>query len=469
MKKQKPVVVIGSGGREHTLAYKLAESEKVSTVFVVPGNGGTMAGKIHNLTTVDISDHAKFVKFCSEKDVALVCIGPEIPLVEGIVDSLASAGIPAFGPTKSAARLEGSKAFSKAFMVRNGIPTAEHRSFTEYEAARVYVEQVTKTSKVVVKASGLAAGKGVILPETTTEALIALREILIDLKFGKEAGKEVVVEEFMEGPELSVFAFSDGSNIHLLPASQDHKRALNGDRGLNTGGMGAYCPAPIFTSNLKSMVEKDIVQRSIDAAKKEGFPFCGLLYVGLMITANGPKVLEYNCRFGDPETEAVLMLLESDLFEIMAACSNGNLPSVQPILCDDSKSAVTIVAASEGYPESYPKGRKITGIEDAETISGIKVFHAGTKKVDGQLVTSGGRVLAVSSIGSSLREALDLAYSGMRKIHFDGMHYRTDIGYRALKRNTLVEFFENQYKKKLILVSAAFVALGAFLISKRKI
>ncbi len=468
MANQRPVVVIGGGGREHMLACKLSESDKVSTVFMVPGNGGTMFGKIHNMPKLDVSDHAKFVKFCTDKDVALVCIGPEVPLVEGIVDALKAAGIPAFGPTKAAARLEGSKAFSKAFMVRNGIPTAEHRSFTEYEPAKAYVERVTKTTKVVVKASGLAAGKGVILPETTQEAVTALKEIMVDLKFGKEAGREVVVEEFMEGPEVSVFAFSDGSNVHLLPASQDHKRALNGDRGLNTGGMGAYCPAPIFTQSMKAMVEKDIVQRSVDSAKKEGFPFSGLLYVGLMITANGPKVLEYNCRFGDPETQAVLMLLESDLLEIMLACSNGDLPSVQPIVCNDSKSAVTIVAASEGYPESYPKGRAITGIDDAEAIPGIRVFHAGTKRVDGQLVTSGGRVLVVSATGETLKTALELAYSGMRKIHFEGMHYRTDIAHRAIKRNIFDLLKQNDETTLAAVAAAALVAAGALFLIKRK-
>lgn len=341
-----------------------------------------------------------------------------------------------FGPSKQAARLEGSKAFSKDFMVRHGIDTAAHRSFTDFDAACAYVtDEVAGKHRVVVKASGLAAGKGVLLPETTAEAIAALRTVMVDKAFGAAAGAEVVVEEFMEGPEVSVFAFCDGKRVHLLPASQDHKRALDGDLGPNTGGMGAYCPAPVLTPAMEEHVRVDVVQRTIDGAKKEGFPFVGLLYTGLMLTATGPRVLEYNCRFGDPETQAVLLLLRSDLFAVMRACAKGDLPSAGPLLVKTDCAAATVVAAAGGYPGKYGKGEVITGVDDANAIAGVHVFQAGTKQLDdGSLVTSGGRVLVVSASAPTLGEALMLAYAGMKKISFQGMQFRSDIGYQALAK-----------------------------------
>ncbi|GBG28165.1 Trifunctional purine biosynthetic protein adenosine-3 [Hondaea fermentalgiana] len=439
------VLVVGSGGREHAMAWKLSHSQLVAKVLVAPGNGGTAASgkgaagasKIENVpkSELNVDDNEAVVRFCREKQIELVVVGPEVPLVNGIADALREANIPCFGPSKLAARLEGSKAFSKAFMIRHNIPTAEFRSFTDYEAAVKYVREVTTKHKVVVKASGLAAGKGVILPDTTEEAVDALKSIMVDKELGAEAGAEVVVEELMDGPEVSVFAFSDGERVHLLPPAQDHKRIFDGDKGPNTGGMGAYCPAPVLTKELETFVRKNIVERTVAGARAEGFPFVGLLYTGLMLTSAGPKVLEYNCRFGDPETQAVLMLLRSDLYKIMLACDEGNLVNAGPIECKQGYSAATVVAASKGYPGSYEKGKRITGIADADAFAGVKVFQAGTALTgtdDSTLVTSGGRVLAVSACSRSLEEALLLAYNGMRKINFEGMQYRQDIGHRAI-------------------------------------
>jgi len=436
------VLVVGSGGREHAIAWKLSHSSQVSKVLVAPGNGGTAgkpgdASKIQNISksVLDVSNNEAVVKYCQDNNVELVVVGPEQPLVDGLCDVLAEAKIPCFGPSKLAARLEGSKAFSKAFMVRHNIPTAEHRSFKDFKAASDYVREVTTKHKVVVKASGLAAGKGVILPDTTQEAIDALKTIMVDKEFGEEAGAEVVVEELMDGPEVSVFAFSDGQRVVLMPASQDHKRIFDGDKGPNTGGMGAYCPAPIFTKELETFVRKNVVERTIEGTRAEGFPFQGLLYTGIMITSNGPKVLEYNCRFGDPETQAVLMLLNSDLYKIMLACAKGDITEAGNIEFKQGYSAATVVAASAGYPGSYPKGKAITGIDEADAFAGVKVFHAGTALAgtdDKTLVTSGGRVLSVSACSRSLEETLLLAYNGMRKIKFEGMQYRKDIGHRAL-------------------------------------
>jgi len=432
------VLVLGSGGREHAISWKLERSLEVAAVLVAPGNGGTqLSEKVRNVDKqeLDAGDGAAVVRFCSERKIDLVVVGPEAPLVDGIADVLCSAGVPCFGPSKSAARLEGSKAFSKDFMVRHNIPTAKHRNFTSRDAALTYVKEDTAMGgRVVVKASGLAAGKGVILPETTQDAMVAVDDIMVEKKFGKDAGSEVVIEELLEGPEVSLFVFSDGKNFEAMPASQDHKRIFDGDLGPNTGGMGAFCPTPLFTEEIRASVLKNIVERTIKGAQQEGFPFVGLLYVGLMLTKDGPKVLEYNCRFGDPETQAVLMLLKSDLFKIMFACAKGNLKSVGEIEYLEGFSAATIVAASKGYPGSYGKGKRIEGIDKAESYAGVKVFHAGTssKTSTGELVTSGGRVLAVSAYSRSLGGAVDLAYKGMRQVSFEGMQYRKDIAARVL-------------------------------------
>jgi phosphoribosylamine--glycine ligase/phosphoribosylglycinamide formyltransferase/phosphoribosylformylglycinamidine cyclo-ligase/phosphoribosylamine--glycine ligase/phosphoribosylformylglycinamidine cyclo-ligase len=424
------VLVVGGGGREHCIAWKLAQSKLVERVLVAPGNGGTTnSGKIQQMA-LDVKDHASVLAVCKQNNVELVVVGPEDPLADGLADSLINAGVPCFGPQQGAAEIESSKAFSKDFMARHSIPTAAYANFTDYAAAIAYVE--TCGHRVVVKASGLAAGKGVLMPETVEEAKEAVRQMMVDEAFGS-AGSEIVIEEFMEGEEASILAFVDGFNVVCCPAAQDHKRIGEGDTGLNTGGMGAYCPAPAVTAALAQRIEREIVQPCVDGLRKEGRPFVGCLFTGVMLTAKGPRCLEYNCRFGDPETEAVLPLLDSeagaDLYEIMRACARHCLDSVTVRF--SAAHSATVVMASEGYPEAYPKGRAITGTAD---VAEAMVFHAGTKITDGQLVTSGGRVLAVTGMGASLQEALDRAYSGISRIHFQGAQFRRDIAHRTLNR-----------------------------------
>lgn len=422
------VLIIGGGGREHAISWRIAKSTKVSKVIVSPGNGGTASGgKVTNMP-LDAKDHAAVVAACHEHKVELVIVGPEIPLADGLADSLLKGGILCFGPNQDAAEIEASKAFSKDFMARHQIPTAAFQNFTDYEAAVKYVESVEH--QVVIKASGLAAGKGVLMPTTKEEALAALKSVMVDLAFG-EAGGEVVVEEFMEGEEASILAFVDGNNVVCCPAAQDHKRIGEGDTGLNTGGMGAYCPAPAVTAALAKTIERTIVQPCVDGLRKEGSPFVGCLFTGVMLTSKGPRCLEYNCRFGDPETQAVLALLDdvngADLFEIMHACARRCLDSVQVRFLQQH--AATVVMASQGYPCSYPKGKVITGLAAAQD---CHVFHAGTALQEGSLVTSGGRVLAVSAVGDNLKQALDRAYAGIASIQFEGAQFRRDIGHRAL-------------------------------------
>lgn len=465
----KSVLVIGGGGREHALAYRLSKSNKVNKIFVAPGNGGTLDdNKVVNVEKLDIMDNNAVVSFCKENKIDLVAVGPEIPLLNGITDALVEANILCFGPDKKAALLEGSKAFSKDFMVRHNIPTAFHKSFKNYEDAIKYVESLPINQKVVVKASGLAAGKGVILPNTLEETKNALEQIMVKKEFGNEAGKEVVVEELMTGPEVSLFAFSDGENVLVLPPAQDHKRIFDNDEGPNTGGMGAYCPASIVTPEEVLNITKKCIQPSIDGAKKEGFPFKGLLYCGLMLTPQGPKMLEYNCRFGDPETQAILMLLESDLFDIMTACATGTLGSIKSLEYKKDSSAVTIVLASKGYPGSYPKGKPIYGVSAANNIEGVKVFHAGTKKSNNELVTSGGRVIAVSAVGSTIENALEKAYQGVGCIKFEGMQYRKDIGKQALqkKKKKCCSVVLEDSNLILSIGVAGAIVLGAFLMQK---
>ena len=425
------VLLLGSGGREHALAWRLSKSPSVEHVYVSPGNGGTstLGSSVENVT-LDLNpndDFASVAEFVNAKSIELVAVGPEQPLVDGIVDALSKAGVACFGPCKAAAQLEGSKAFSKDFMVRHNIPTAQHKSFTVYDEALQHLQEVAYP--VVIKASGLAAGKGVVLPETKEEGMEFLREIMVDSRFGS-AGSEIVIEERLEGPEVSVLGFCDGNTVALMPAAQDHKRALDGDNGLNTGGMGAYAPAPVLTASLREWVRVHVMQATVDAAAKEGFPYKGVLYAGLMITPNGPRVLEFNCRFGDPETQVILPLLETDLCTVMLACSQGALdPSA--ITWKDG-AAATIVAASGGYPLAYKKGYAISGLDGPSDSSNI-VFHAGTKRGEaGAVVTSGGRVLAVTGLGSNLISALGAAYARIRDISFEGMFYRSDIGHRAV-------------------------------------
>eukprot|EP00299_Pterocystis_sp_00344_P009869 c4288_g1_i2.p1 GENE.c4288_g1_i2~~c4288_g1_i2.p1 ORF type:complete len:450 (-),score=99.08 c4288_g1_i2:32-1222(-) len=374
-----------------------------------------------NVTAVD-----DLVTLAINEKIDLVMVGPEVPLVEGVTDAMTSAGIACFGPTRAAAQLEASKAFSKDFMIRHNIPTATHRSFTKFEEAVEYVQSVSH--RLVVKASGLAAGKGVIIPETKEATIDAVKAVLVEREFG-EAGAEVVVEEFLDGEEVSCLAFTDGTTVVAMPPAQDHKRVFDGDQGPNTGGMGAYAPAPVLTQELANIVMTDVLQRTVDGMKAEGFEYKGVLYAGIMITKQGEvKVLEFNCRFGDPETQVILPLLESDLTEVLLACVRGTL---QPDLVKwKTECAATVVLASEGYPGLYPKDRKISGLDvDAD---GVWVFHAGTKKSGANILTNGGRVLAVTSTAANLQEAVNQCYSRIANIQFEGMHFRTDIAHRAL-------------------------------------
>ncbi len=414
------LLLIGSGGREHAMAWKLAQSERVEHIYVAPGNGGTA-------TTAKCSNilEENYLQFAQDNNIGLTVVGPEIPLAEGIVDDFEAVGLKIWGPSKAAAQLEASKAFSKDFMQRHKVPTAAFESFHNYDAALAYLEK--QEDKVVLKASGLAAGKGVILPETKEEAKAALKELMLDKVFAS-AGETVVIEERLEGPELSIFAFSDGKNIQLMPACQDHKRALDGDEGLNTGGMGAYAPAPLATQDIIDEVRDTIILPTINGMKAEGTPYVGVLYTGVMLTKNGVKTIEFNCRFGDPETEVLMPLLESDLLDVLEASVEGRLDK-QTIVWKD-EAAVTVVLASGGYPQAYEKGKTIKGLVDTDNL----VFHAGTTLEDGSYKTSGGRVLNVIGMGQTIKEAVDDAYQGLKTIDFDAMHYRKDIAFQALAK-----------------------------------
>ncbi|XP_064503237.1 trifunctional purine biosynthetic protein adenosine-3 [Pseudopipra pipra] len=422
------VLVIGGGGREHALAWKLAQSPHVKHVFVAPGNAGTADnGKISN-AAVPVSDHAALTQFCRDQDIRLVVVGPEVPLAAGVVDDLTAAGIRCFGPTAKAAQLESSKSFSKAFFDRHGIPTARWKAFTEPKAACSFINSANFPA-LVVKASGLAAGKGVIVASTKAEACKAVTEIMQDKSFGT-AGETIVVEELLEGEEISCLCFTDGVTVAPMPPAQDHKRLKDGDEGPNTGGMGAYCPAPQISEDLLQQIRDTVLQKTVDGMRKEGVPYLGVLYAGLMLTKDGPKVLEFNCRFGDPECQVILPLLQSDLYEVMQAVVDRRLSSSLPVWLEGS-AAVTVVMASQGYPGAYPKGLEITGLAQAQQL-GLEVFHAGTALRDGRVVTSGGRVLTVTALGHDLPTALQQANRGVASIHFQGAIYRKDIGARAI-------------------------------------
>eukprot|EP00931_Biecheleriopsis_adriatica_P037646 TRINITY_DN21592_c0_g7_i1.p1 TRINITY_DN21592_c0_g7~~TRINITY_DN21592_c0_g7_i1.p1 ORF type:complete len:460 (-),score=130.10 TRINITY_DN21592_c0_g7_i1:75-1406(-) len=436
------VLVVGGGGREHAIAVKLRDSSKVRHVFCAPGNGGTASEKLMTNLAVSDGDVAGLVKAAQEKQVALVFVGPEAPLCAGLADALAEVGVPCFGPSKLAAELEASKAFSKDFFAKYNLPTATFKTFKsgEEEAAYRYVdEEYAAGREVVVKASGLAAGKGVLMPQSLEEAKAAVKEIMVDKVFGS-AGEELVVEQLLVGEECSCMAFSDGQVASMMLPAQDHKRANDNDEGPNTGGMGAYAPAPCLTPDLKVKVE-EVLQRTVEALAKEGRKYVGVLYGGFMLTKDGPLLLEYNCRFGDPETQVLLPLLDSDLFDVALGCAEGNLRARVPEVCWKAGAAATVVCAAKGYPGSYPKGLPITGVEAADTVEGVKVYHAGTKQTDSGLVSSGGRVLAVTGQAGDFKEALRRAYEGVDKISFDApdakplsMHCRRDIGRRALER-----------------------------------
>jgi phosphoribosylamine--glycine ligase len=423
------ILVIGSGGREHAIAWKATQSSEVDKVFVAPGNAGTaIDAKMENVT-IESSNIEALVDFTQREKIDLTIIGPEAPLVEGIVDAFIKADLKCFGPTKGAAQLEGSKAFTKDFLDRHRIPTAEYKHFTDLGPAKEYIR--SKGAPLVVKADGLAAGKGVIIAQSEDEAIAAVEGMLSEGSFG-EAGRCVVVEEFLLGEEASFIVMVDGENILPLATSQDHKAIHNGDTGPNTGGMGAYSPAPVVTSEIFDRVMKEVIIPTVRGMADEGYPYTGFLYAGLMIDAHGtPKVLEYNCRLGDPETQPILLRLKSDLVELCLATLDKRLDKVG-IEWDD-RPALGVVMAAGGYPEKYAKGNVITGLPDHET-EGLKAFHAGTKLQDGKVVTNGGRVLCVTALGKNVSQAQKNAYDLVRKISWDNVYFRTDIGYRAVAR-----------------------------------
>lgn len=423
------VLIIGSGGREHALAWKAAQSPQIEKVYVAPGNAGTLLdSKLANVS-IDILDFPRLADFAEANDVGLTIVGPEVPLVAGIVDFFNERKLPCFGPTKGAAQLEGSKAFTKDFLARHKIPTADYQNFTEVEPALAYLRE--KGAPIVVKADGLAAGKGVIVAETLQQAEDAVRDMLSGNAFG-DAGCRVVIEEFLAGEEASFIVMVDGKNILPMATSQDHKRVGDGDTGPNTGGMGAYSPAPVVTQAVHDRVMQDIIRPTVEGMAAEGNDYTGFLYAGLMIDAAGtPKVIEYNCRFGDPETQPIMLRLKSDLIELCLAAVKGDLDKVTAEW--DPRASIGVVLAAGGYPGDYKKGDVISGLP-VEEVSGEKVFHAGTANKDGKVVTNGGRVLCATALGNTVSEAQQRAYQLADTIQWDGVFYRKDIGYRAIAR-----------------------------------
>jgi len=420
------VLVVGGGGREHALVWKLSRSALVKELFAAPGNAGIAS--LATCLDMKADDITALAKFAVNERLDLVVVGPEVPLCMGIADLLHEAGVPVFGPSSKAAMIEGSKVFSKKFMKKYGIPTARYESFDDFAAAVGYAKSLD--SDMWIKASGLAAGKGAVYASDPGEAERILRRMMIEDDFG-DAGRQVVVEENMKGEEASIFALCDGETYRLLVPSQDHKRIYDGDEGPNTGGMGAYAPAPVVTDEIMAKVEREILRPTMEGMAKEGAPYVGCLYAGLMIDGGNPRVVEFNCRFGDPETQAVLPLLDGDLGEIMAAAVNGDLGKVSFETSDGF--ALCVVIASGGYPGAYEKGRVVHGLDEARSVEGTEVFHAGTKRVGDDIVTSGGRVLGVTGWGADFHEARDRAYRAVECIRFEDAYYRRDIGHRALK------------------------------------
>ncbi|EGR4358793.1 phosphoribosylamine--glycine ligase [Vibrio cholerae] len=423
------VLIIGSGGREHALAWKVAQNPQVDTIYVAPGNAGTaLEHKVQNVN-IGITDISALVAFAQDKAIELTIVGPEAPLVIGVVDAFRAAGLPIFGPTQGAAQLEGSKAFTKDFLARHNIPTAAYANFTEIEPALAYVRE--KGAPIVVKADGLAAGKGVIVAMTLQEAEDAIQDMLAGNAFGS-AGSLVVVEEFLDGEEASFIVMVDGENVLPMATSQDHKRVGDADTGPNTGGMGAYSPAPVVTQDVHDRVMREVIYPTVRGMAAEGNTYTGFLYAGLMIDSTGaPKVIEYNCRFGDPETQPIMMRLQSDLVELCQAAIAGKLDQVESKW--DPRASIGVVLAAGGYPGDYTKGEVISGLPTQES-AGQKVFHAGTETQGDQVVTNGGRVLCATALGNTVLEAQQRAYQLADQIHWNGMFCRRDIGYRAIAR-----------------------------------
>ncbi len=421
------VLVVGSGGREHVLAWKIRQSPRVSEVICAPGNAGT--SDVARNVNVAATDIPGVLKLCRVERIDFAVIGPEAPLAAGMADRLRDAGVRVFGPGQTGAQLESSKAFAKSLMQKYAIPTPSARTFHHFESARAYLENQIHFP-VVLKADGLAAGKGVVLPETGEEAIEAAREMMEGERFG-DAGKTLLVEEFLRGEELSVLALTDGRTIAVLEPSQDHKRARDDDRGANTGGMGAYSPAPVGSPEMMSRVTEDVLVRIVHALGRERIEYRGVIYAGIMATRGGPRVIEFNARFGDPEAQAVLMRTQSDLMPLLEGCADGKLSDVEELTWDP-RPAVCVVMASRGYPASSSKGDVITGLEDVKAMDDVVVFHAGTRREGHDVVTNGGRVLGVTALGDTIQSARDRAYEAAGKISFDGMHFRRDIAARAL-------------------------------------
>jgi phosphoribosylamine--glycine ligase len=425
------VLVIGRGGREHALVWKLKQSARAGKLFCAPGNAGTAAEGATNVA-IEHGDMDRLARFCVKEQIGLVVIGPEDPLAAGLADYLRGKGLRVFGPSRDAARIEASKVFSKELMRHADVPTAEFQIFDHPEPARAYIE--TRDYPLVVKADGLAAGKGVVVCMTPPEAVQAVKRIMTDAEFGEKAGRRIVVEKKLDGEELSVLALVSGRTIIPLPPCQDHKAVFDGDRGPNTGGMGAYCPAPLGTAKLLAELDEAVFVPTVHAMKRGRFPFQGVLYAGIMITNQGPRVLEFNCRFGDPETQPLLMRLQTDVLDLLDAVADERLHEFEGKIEWDARPAVCVVLTSAGYPGKYENGRPISGIEEAEQLDGVKVFHAGTRIDDrNRVVTDGGRVLGVTALGHDLAAAKARAYEAVKLISFTGMHYRTDIADKALK------------------------------------
>jgi phosphoribosylamine--glycine ligase len=422
------VLLIGSGGREHAIAWKLAQSKELTKLYIAPGNPGT-AQSGQNVP-IDVNNTNELLDFARQNNVGLVVVGPEDPLAAGLVDTFEAAGIKAFGPSAGAAQLEADKAFAKQLMRSSSISTAEGRTFDRFSDAKAYI--ASRDEPVVVKAAGLAKGKGVFVCEDPSDGILAAEKIMCDEIFGS-AGKKIIVEDKLIGEEASILAFVDGRNIYVMESSQDHKPVGDGDTGPNTGGMGAYSPAPVVSEDLMNHITREILVPVVDGMNRNGTPYKGILYAGIMITGGGPRVLEFNVRFGDPETQPILARLKSDLLEVLLAVCNGTLDRVT--LQWDQRPAVCVVMASGGYPDGYEKGKKITGLDDAQKLEDVMIFHAGTKDINGDIVTNGGRVLGVTALGRTIRHAKERAYRAVDIIKFDGAYYRKDIADKAIKES----------------------------------